>query len=127
MVVAVEEQVDIHRVDRVFAVVDVVVADFHRIVVGGVRTCVGNDNAPLLVGGFQHALAPLQLLLDDLSLLVGRGDFVIQDDEDRIAVFNITHRAVKLGITGLGARHIEALCEGDEVPVALHFMVAGDG
>ena len=126
VVVAVEEQVNVHLIERILAVVDVVVADVERIMVGGVRACVGHDDAPLLVGSVEHALAPLQLLLHDFRLLVGRSNLAVQDDEDRVAVLKVTHGAVKLGVAGLCAGHIEALCEGNEVPVALHLVVACD-
>ena len=127
MVVAVEEQVNAHGVERILAVVDVIVAYIQRIMVGGIRACVRHNDAPFLVGSIQHALAPLQLFLHDLCLLVGRRNLAVQDYEDRVAVLKVAHCAVELRIAGVRTRHIEALCERYEIPVALHLVVACNG
>ena len=127
MVMAVEEQVNAHGVERILAVVDVVIPNVQRIMVGGIRACVRHNDAPFLVGSIQHALAPLELFLHDLGLLIRRSDFAVQDNEDSIAIFEVAHRAVELRIAGLCARHIEALCERYEIPVALHLVVACNG
>lgn len=98
MVMAVEEQVNAHSVERILAVVDVVIPNVQRIMVGGIRACVRHNDAPFLVGSIQHALAPLELFLHDLGLLIRRSDFAVQDNEDSIAIFEVAHRAVKLRI-----------------------------
>ena len=94
--------------------------------VGGVGAGVGQHDAPLLVGALIALLGPLELLGDDVRLLLRRDDLGVDDHDAGVAVLDAADGAVKLS-AAVAAGHVEPLGEGDEAPVALHLMVAGDG